>query len=208
MVLGDPRKAVTRLAGAAAVAAWMAFGAATASPPVRSVPQLDPLRYAGVWYEMARLPNSMQARCVADVTAAYRVMDDGSMTVVHRCLEADDHWRVIVGRASPEAGDRSGARLRVNFLPPWLRWLPMAHDRHWVVMVDDAYRVAVVSEPSRRHLWILSRTPQLDLQTYDRVVDWLRAQSYPVDQLVPTLQRPQHRAMPFGSMGDEPPPTV
>jgi len=180
---------LAKLAGLLAVAAAIALGAATAAPPVRSVERLDAQRYAGVWYELARLPNRLQAPCVADVTAVYRSSDDGSMTLVQRCRDADRHVHVAVGRAVPMAGDTSGARLKLSFLPPWLQWLPSGREDHWVVMLDPDYRYAVVSQPSRRSLWILSRTPTLDAGTYDSIVAGLRAQKYPVDRLVSTPRR-------------------
>ena len=50
-------------------------------------------------------------------------------------------------------------------------------------------RYAVVSDSTRTSLWILSRAPSLDATTYEGIVSRLRAQRYPVDQLVPTPQR-------------------
>jgi apolipoprotein D and lipocalin family protein len=182
---------LTKLAGLALAVGVIVLSAATAAPPVRSVERFDARRYAGMWYELARMPNRLQAPCIADVTATYRPLDDGSMAVVHRCRDSGQRYHIAVGHAVPAAGDRSGARLRVSFLPEWLQWLPSANDDHWVVMLDPDYQYAVVSQPSRRALWILSRTPTLDIDTYDGIVAQLRAQKYPVDRLVPTPQRLQ-----------------
>ena len=183
---------LTKLGGLAAVGAWVAWAAlsvATAAPPVRSVEQLDMQRYSGMWYELARLPNSLQANCVADVTATYRLLDDGSLQVIQRCREAGQGFSVAAGRAVTTDGDPSGARLKLSFLPTWLQWLPTSHDEHWIVMIDDDYRYAVVSQPSRERLWILARTPTLDPVTFDSIIARLRAQKYPVGRLVPTPQR-------------------
>lgn len=181
--------ALTKLFSFAAAATLVALGAATAAPPVQTVAQLDMQRYAGTWYELARLPNRLQARCIGDATATYRPGDDGSLVLIRRCREDGDRWGVAVGHATAIGGDASGARLRVNYLPAWLGWLPAVHDEHWVVMLDDDYRYAVVSDPERETLWILSRTPSLDMDTFESVVARLRAQKYPVDRLVPTPQR-------------------
>jgi apolipoprotein D and lipocalin family protein len=183
--------AFTKLGSLAAAAAVVALGAASAAPPVRSVAQLDVQRYAGTWYEVARVPNSLQSNCIGDVTATYRPLDDGSLKVINRCREGEHKWRVIVGHAVPREGDPSWARLKLSYLPGWLHWLPAAHGDHWVVMLDPDYRYAVVSEPSRDTLWILSRTPMMDSALYDGIVARLRSERYPVDDLVPTPQQSQ-----------------
>ena len=169
----------------------LALGASRSAPPVRSVAAVDAQRYAGTWYELARLPNSFQAKCEGNVTATYQPADSGAIKVINRCRQADSRWSVSVGRALPVAGDSSGARLKVSFLPTWLRWMPVGRGDYWVVMLDNDYRYAVVSEPSREYLWILSRSPQMDSGTYDGIVARLRADGYPVHQLVQTPQVPQ-----------------
>ena len=187
--------AITKLAGLGAAAVAVAVGVATAAPPVQSVPQVDTQRWAGTWYELARVPNGMQARCIADATATYLPRSDGSLRVIQRCRDADSKWYVATARAVGSDTDRSGAaRLRLSYLPEWLDWLPASRDDHWVVMLDDDYRYAVVSEPSRKQLWILSRTPDIDSVTYDRIVTNLRAAHFPVEQLVSTPQLAQRQS--------------
>jgi len=191
---------LARLALLGAVAAWMVLSAATAAPPVRPVPQLDLQRYAGTWFEIARLPNGLQERCVGDATATYWPVDAHTVRLVQRCRESGGQWSVMVGDAVAEEGDASGARLRLSYMPAWLRWWPQTSARHWVVLLDDDYRYAVVSDPARRSLWILARTPSLDRGTYAGIVDILRNLKYPVDRLVATPQRAeQHPGMPVAT---------
>jgi len=179
--------AIGKLAGVAAAMAALAVGMATATPPVQGVEKLDMSRYEGTWFEVARLPNKLQERCSHDVTATYRLDPGGAVTVLNRCVDADERVRVAVGRATALDGDP--ARLRLSYMPEWLSWWPGTHSDHWVVMLDEDYRYAVVSDATRSALWILSRAPSLDARTYDGIVSRLRAQRYPVDQLVLTPQR-------------------
>lgn len=175
-----------RLVGATLLAAWLALGAAVAAPPVQSVPKVDFARYAGTWYELARLPNRFQEQCAGDVSATYSPNPDGSMGVVNRCRKANGDIDRIEGRATLAAGDTSGAKLKVSFLPSWLQWFPLGRGDYWVVMLDPDYRYAVVSEPGREYLWILARTPAMDAPAYEALVEQLRSGGYPVDQLVRT----------------------
>lgn len=193
MHAGSLNTALTRLAAIVGAAVLIALGAATAGPPVRTVEQFQPERYAGIWYELARIPNSLQARCIGDVTATYRPLDDGAMSVVQRCREDDDRFSVLVGRAMPLAGDPSRARMKLSYMPAWLRWLPSAQDDHWVVFVDPGYRYAVVSDPERRSMHLLSRTPTADAEALAPILTRLKEQRYPIERLVATPQREQRQ---------------
>lgn len=182
------KAALKRLPGAVALAGLLALNSLFAAPPVQSVPKVDLQRYAGTWYELARLPNRFQDQCAGDVTATYSPNADGSVQVINRCRKRDGDMSESEGRATTAPGDTSGAQLKVSFLPSWLQWLRIGRGDYWVVMLDPEYRYAVVSEPSREYLWVLSRTPSLEASTYDGIVDRLRLAGYPVDKLVRTPQ--------------------
>lgn len=161
------------LAVAVAVAAAPAYaqGVATATPaaapaaPLESLPALEVPPYMGIWYQVALFPNVFQRQCVSDTTATYRQLPDGAVEVKNRCRMADGRFDEAVGQARP-VGRITGttlapARLEVSFLPAWLRWLPVGWGRYWVIQLADDGRYAVISEPSREYLWILSRQPSL-----------------------------------------------
>jgi apolipoprotein D and lipocalin family protein len=42
----------------------------------------------------------------------------------------------------------------------------------------------LVGTPDRQYLWILSRSPQLDRETYQRLVEKGRDLGFPVEQLI------------------------
>src|SRR3954470_21983468 len=102
--------ACARLALLGAIAAWVVVGAATAGPPARSVERLDMQRYAGTWFEIARVPNRLQERCVGDATATYQPVDAHSATLVQRCRDRGGRWSVLVGDTVAAADDASAAR--------------------------------------------------------------------------------------------------
>jgi apolipoprotein D and lipocalin family protein len=56
---------------------------AAALLPTQDWVDLD--RYAGRWYEIARLPNPFQEQCAGDVAASYTLRPDGRVTVVNEC---------------------------------------------------------------------------------------------------------------------------
>jgi apolipoprotein D and lipocalin family protein len=149
---------------------------------------VEAARYAGTWYELARLPNRFQEQCKGDVTAVYEARTDGTLGVVNSCRTVGGDLTTARGRATQESGSDTGARWKVSFLPSWLQWFPLGRGDYWIVMLDADYRYAVVSEPSREYMWILSRTPSIDAANYDALLSRLQAAGYPVGQLVRTPQ--------------------
>jgi apolipoprotein D and lipocalin family protein len=176
--------AVPRWLAAASLAAASLLGAA--ADTVQPVPQLDLQRYAGVWYEIARLPTPSQNRCVGDVAVNYALRRDGHIAVTQRCRTGDGTFQTQRGVARPDKGDAGSARLALNYGPRWLHWLPLGWDDHWVVAIDPAYELAVVSDRERHQLWLMSRTPQVDPARLDALLAGLRAQGFAVDRLVRT----------------------
>ena len=119
---------------------------AYAETPFSTVAQVDVARYSGQWYEIARLPMRFQAQCVADVSANYRVNDNGSIAVTNRCRQADGSWDQAEGLARAE--DSSNSRLRVTFLPKGLRWLPFGKAPYWIMALDSNYQTTMVASPA------------------------------------------------------------
>ena len=159
----------------------------TEKPPLESVAQLDVRQYMGTWYQLALYPNRFQSQCVADTTANYRALSDGTVEVTNRCRNALGAMEEAVGLARPEGrladGQLAPAQLRVTFVPTWLRWLPMVWGRYWVIQLPADYRYVVVSEPDREYLWVLSRTPQLSPADDAVIRDRLKAQGFDLAKL-------------------------
>jgi apolipoprotein D and lipocalin family protein len=138
-------------------------------------------RYAGVWYEIASYPAPFQAGCTG-TTAEYVLGDDGRVSVVNRCRDGrlDGPMRTVQGTArvvDPE----TNAKLKVSFFPPF-------EGDYWIIGLDEDYQWAVVGEPSRRYLWILSRSPTMDESVYQSIISGLPDQGYDPSRLARTEQ--------------------
>lgn len=153
-----------------------------AALPNTSVQALDLQRYAGQWHEIARLPMFFQRNCVANVTATYTSRADGKVGVRNACDDKDGETMVSEGVARPVAGQPG--RLEVRFAPDWLAWAPMTWADYWVVELDPDYQWAVVGGPSRKYLWVLSRTPTMPRVQFDAIRERALRRGYPVDRLL------------------------
>ncbi len=156
--------------------------------PVTSVLDLDIQRYAGLWHEIAHLPMRYQKQCAHDITARYTLAEDGTVQVRNACITHDGQREVAEGVARPVPGHPG--RLQVRFAPAWLAWLPMVWADYWVLDVDPAYQWALVGEPTRRYLWILSRKPTLDRATFDALKARAESMGYDLEPLIVTARVP------------------
>lgn len=165
-------------------AALLPVGVATAAAPdnVTSVESLDITRYAGEWHEIARLPMFFQRKCKDEVTAQYTLRDDALVGVVNRCRTEDGERLEAEGVARRDP-DHAG-RLEVRFAPDWLSWLPLTWADYWVIALDPDYQWAMVGEPGREYLWILSRTPDMDRARFEALKARAEAMGYDLAPLI------------------------
>jgi apolipoprotein D and lipocalin family protein len=160
--------------------------AGTPAEAPRTVASVDLQRYLGNWYEIARLPmwaqDSPSVLC-EEVTATYTPRADGRIGVLNRCGNAlaGDAPRQAAGSAYAVKGS-GNAKLRVSFFWPF-------HGDYWVLGLDPDYRWALVGEPRRRWLWVLSRTPAMAPEDFERAKAIAREAGYDLAPLRMTRQR-------------------
>lgn len=136
--------------------------AASEQAALPTVAALDLQRYAGVWYEIALLPNRFQKQCVADTQARYR-LDGERVEVINRCRTAKGEVDRTAGHAKVVEGS-ANAKLKVTFFWPF-------YGNYWVLDLDSDYRHVLIGEPSRKYAWVLSRTPQMDESSLQQLLE-------------------------------------
>ena len=150
----------------------------------KAVDAIDVQKYAGRWYEVARLPMYFQRNCASDVQAKYSLNADKTIKVRNQCLNKEGELDVSEGVAYPPNDGNS--QLKVSFLPKGLRWVPFSKGDYWVLRVDEDYQVALVGGPSHRYLWLLSRTPDMDEAVIEDYLNTAKAQGYDLSKLIRT----------------------
>ena len=153
----------------------------TKSQPLQTVPFVDITKYAGKWYEIASYPQRFQKGCHC-TTAEYTFSEKGYVIVENKCNKDSVNGKqsYIKGKAFVMK-DSGNAKLKVQFF-----W-PFKAD-YWIIDLADDYSYAVVSHPSRKYLWILSRTPKMDNNVYMKILSRLKEKGFDLTKLQVTQQ--------------------
>ncbi len=165
------------------VVTFTAFGA---DQELKSVNYVDVERYMGKWYEIASYPQKFQEGCTA-TTATYSLNTKGEVNVLNQCRLHSPNGELKKAKARAWVVDETtNAKLKVQFFLTWFK-LPMFAGNYWIIKLDDYYQYAVVSEPTKNYLWILSRTKEMDEDTYQNILDFLAEKGFDLSKLQKTI---------------------
>lgn len=154
-----------------------ACGSSGSNAPLNTVARVDLNRYLGEWHEVARYPNSFQKDCYKS-KAEYSLKENGDVRVLNTCRKGSPDGELKSAEGTAWIMDKgTNAKLKVRFF-----W-PFSGD-YWIIDLGEDYDYAVVGEPSREYLWILSRNPQMDDATYQGVLSRIRENGYDPDRLI------------------------
>ena len=129
-------------------------------------------KYLGKWYEIARFDHSFE-RDMENVIAEYKLLPNGNIQVLNTGYR-DGVYRVAEGKAKTTS---TPGLLRVAFFMNF-------YSDYRVLMVDKDYEYALVGSGSSKYLWILSRTPQLEEATLQKIIDVAEQKGYDTDKLI------------------------
>ena len=148
---------------------------------INTVPHVDLEKYAGKWYEVASFPQRFQKGCQY-TTATYTPTEKGYVLVENRCRKDGKDGKETYAKAKAFVVKNSGnAKLKVQFFWPF-------RGKYWIIDLADNYSYAVVSHPSKKYLWILSRTPHMDADVYEKILSRLRNKGFDLTKLNKTVQ--------------------
>ena len=153
-------------------------------PEPATVEHVEIERYMGTWFEIAKLPQRFEKGLVG-ITATYSILPSGKVRVVNKGYKGDFNGstRTAQGRASV-VDARTNAKLKVSFFWPF-------SGNYWILELGIDYEYAVVGDESRKYLWILSRTPQMDEAVYNDLLKLVQAKGFDISKLEKTPQEPR-----------------
>jgi apolipoprotein D and lipocalin family protein len=144
----------------------------------------------GRWYEIASFPNWFQEDCHC-TTAEYELKGE-YVSVTNSCRKGYSQGRldVTTGKAYPVLGSNN-SRLKVQFFWPF-------KGDYWILSIDENYQYAMVGHPSKKYLWILSRTPEMSESVYQGLLEEAARKGYDVSRIGRTsCKMPKEAPMEF-----------
>ncbi len=93
---------------------------------------------------------------------------DSDVSFINQCIETDKSWIMDIGRLVTTGSDQRPGELW--FRPDLIGWGPWFNGTYRLIELSGDFRYAMLGDPDGSKLWILSRTRQMDEQTYQRLV--------------------------------------
>ncbi|MFN7728797.1 MAG: lipocalin family protein [Bdellovibrio sp.] len=147
---------------------------------LETVASVDVSRYAGRWYQISRNPLPFEPLDCACAQQTLTGLPNGVVGVYNSCNRGGSSGPMIEIRGTATSNDPvSNAQFTVDFGLP-------QKGQYWIIGLDRDYRWAVVSDPSLRSLYILSKTPILEQAQYELALAEA-AKQVPLDKLVSTV---------------------
>ena len=153
----------------------------TSHAPLETVQGFRATEYAGVWHEIARLPNPFERNVVA-ARATYGELDGGKLSVLNEGLKTNGEDTSIAGTATP-AGEGK-YKIRFDRFPANL----FAGD-YWVLWVDRGYEMAVVGTPDRKFLWLLAKDRRVVKEDFAGVLEEMKQKGFATEQIYENPKR-------------------
>jgi apolipoprotein D and lipocalin family protein len=150
---------------------------------LKTVEHVDVVRYMGTWFEIAKFPQRFEKGLVG-ITANYTLLPDGKVRVLNSGYKGDFNGKLKQTEGKAWVVDTAtNAKLKVSFFWPFA-------GNYWILELGKDYEYVVVGEASRKYLWILSRTPQMDEAVYNGLIQRVRDMGFDISKLEKNPQKP------------------
>ena len=151
------------------------------SQTLQTVTSVDLQKYSGKWYEISSFPQRFQKGCHC-TTAEYTLSEKGYVIVENRCNKDSINGKQSYIKGKAFADKNTGnSKLKVQFFWPFKA-------KYWIIDLANDYSYAVVSNPNKKYLWILSRTPQMDFEVYQKIIKRLEEKGFDITKIKTTKQ--------------------
>ena len=150
-------------------------------PNLEVVKNVDLKRYAGKWFEIVRFPHSFEKNCYC-VTAEYIITDKDYIKVLNSCRKGSTKGKNKVAEGKAYVIENSNnAKLEVQFFWPF-------KGDYWIIELAEDYSYAVVGHPNREYFWILSRTPKMEEEKLNSLLNNAKEKGFDISKIIRTEQ--------------------
>jgi apolipoprotein D and lipocalin family protein len=168
------KRLILILAAAAALAAYAAPAAAQAI--AQPVPHIELTKMMGRWYEVARLPNSIQRGCQAGASDWTRTRE--GFSVIQTCHKGSPDGPLAEWKAKARVADPvSNAKFKMSFFGG------LVSQEYWVLdqRTDEGWLILATHDG--KYLWLMSQKPTLPITIRSEAVARIRQLGFDVGRL-------------------------
>ena len=131
--------------------------------PLQTVPYVDINRFMGDWYVIANIPTFIEKRAT-NAIESYKLNNKGEIETTFSFFQDSPSGKKKVYRPRGFIHNpQTNAEWRMQFLWPFK--MPFL-----IIDLDDDYSYTVIGIPSRKHVWIMSRDPIMNDETYEGIL--------------------------------------
>jgi apolipoprotein D and lipocalin family protein len=164
--------------------AGQAVATAAPAPAPEPVKAVDPKLFTGRWYEIARLPNMIQKDCQAP-TSDWSKSQDGGYSLTQTCRVGSPSGPAKIWHAAGRIIDTvRNAKVRVGFFGGFI------HQDYWIVDHADDNSWCIMSTPTSKYVWIMSRRAVVPEAQKAALVARARSLGYDTSRLIYDQQPP------------------
>lgn len=146
-----------------------------AGPNQKLADNVDLKRFLGKWYVHGFTPTFLDKNAV-NATETYELGEDGKINTTYAFRKHEPGGKQKTYKPIGWVYDkRTSAEWRMRFFG--LFTAP-----YYILYVDENYETTVVGHPKKELAWIMSRSPQVDSDTYNRLLDELKNRDYKLER--------------------------
>ena len=144
---------------------------------LEAVSNFDLQKFQGIWYEIAHNPWFPENNCFSMI-AHYKLIKDKMIEVTNICRKNgfDGEISKITGKAWL-VDPTINSKWEVQFI-----W-PFTLD-YWVIDLEEDYKYAVIGEPDKENIWILSRKPIMKKSLLVKIIKKTEMKGYDLSNLI------------------------
>jgi len=129
----------------------------------------------GKWYEIGtsvfvRLFIERGCKCT---TANYTLLSNNSVEVFNSCVNKNNNQPIVAVGSAIQPNPAVPGELQVSFAQ-----MQATRPNYYVMQIDSNYQYALIGEPTRLFLWILSRKTTVPDSIYKKYLDYAKSQGY------------------------------
>ena len=144
--------------------------------PIYTVDKVDLNRFMGDWYVIASIPTFIE-KDAYNAIESYRLDVDGTVATTFRFNKGsldgplkEYHPRGFI------RDKKSNAVWGMQFIWPFKA-------EYRVIYLDDDYQTTIIGRSKRDYVWLMSRQPVIDENSYESLLSFMQSQGYDIDKV-------------------------